>query len=126
MDEQIKEKLLCVLKTNAGDLKKLYCNNILSYKDNSIKIDLYNLGVYEDYKEERSTVVPAKYFWQKDKTENTTVWSKRFSHNVARIEFGGKKFIIEKEEYDEIIKLREEKIKERQLEKLEKLCVSQE
>jgi hypothetical protein len=91
MDEQLKEKLICVLKTNAGELQ---CSQQL-------------LAIFEDY-------------------SFNNIYLKRKILSHCWISYEGSIVSISLDEWREILKLREEKIKERQLKDLEKLCVSQE
>lgn len=107
---ELKEKLLCALRNNIEDLKYTFHWNSIglgsAYK-------LSNIILYVDSKPFTRTK-ERKYFWQR-KTE--TIYK-----DVYKIDFGSESIEITKEEYEEIINLRQEKIKEKQLKELNKLC----
>jgi hypothetical protein len=92
-NEELKEKLLCVVKRHADSFVK----DIGSYINDDINVSYgryYNSLISLIF-----NVYPCYYI----KYEETLIY-------------------ITKEEYEEIIKIREEKIKEKQLKELEKLC----
>jgi hypothetical protein len=107
---ELKEKLLCALRNNIEDIKPVFHWNSVGLGDG------YKLGdivLYVDSKPFTRTK-ERMYFWQ-SKTE--TIYK-----DIYRIDYGLEKVEITKEEYEEIINLRQEKIKEKQLEELDKLC----
>lgn len=107
---ELKEKLLCALRNNIEDIKPTFHWNSTGvgggYK-------LSNIILYIDSKPLTKTT-KGKYFWQ-TKTE-------RIFEDIFKINFGLESIEITKEEYEEIINLHREKIKERQIEELDKLC----
>ena len=128
---ELKEKLLCALKSNIEDIKELrerYENGArffweLFYLDkDSIRIKILKRPVYKKEIVEKAYNIKRKYFWQKDKVkiESTEEWN--LDYIAGEIIFENVKFDLTKEEYEEIINLRQEKIKEKQLEELDKLC----
>ena len=62
--------------------------------------------------EEIDLLIPPKFFWQKYKVEKGKRNVEVFSHYVGIISFSESNFNITKEDYNEILRLREEKIKE--------------
>ena len=65
-----------------------------------------------------SWIVIWKNFWQKEKILRHRV----NDYNTFIVKYGSFRTTLTKEEYEEIIQIREEKIKEKQLKELEKLC----
>lgn len=93
VDNELKEKILCALKSNIKLLNKNE-KYLCRYESYSTKLAI---GIpFEDF---LSLFFP-KYY----------------------IEYDGRSIFVTKEEYGEIIKLRKEKVRERQLEELNKLC----
>ena len=101
-DKEIKEKMLCALKSKADELS----THTLNTEVGRIYIE----------KERRYRTEKCKILW---------IFSSEglvFDGYDYAISLGNSKFEITKEEYEEIMKIREEKIKEKQLEELTKLC----
>ncbi len=126
---ELKERLLCALRSQADKIEdRSYagCGGyyIIKYLEVDVNSSIYlsRINVYEEKLFKKTNVIKSKYFWQKDKIEEVEDIDYTIISYKGQIEFGGEKFEITKEEYDEIIELREQKIKERQIQQLEKLC----
>ena len=126
---EIKEKLLCALRSQADKIKdKSYrgCGEYLTITylevDTTSSIALSKINIYDEKLVKKVNIIKPKYFWQKDITEETEVIEYTVNSYKGQLEFSGEKFEITKEEYDEIIELRQQKIKERQIKQLDKLC----
>ena len=100
--DKLKEKMLCALKSKADEL----CYNSLNTEVGRIYIE----------KERRYRTEKCKILWVFP-SEGLV-----FDGYDYTISLSSSKFKITKEEYEEIMKIREEKIKEKQLKELEKLC----
>lgn len=102
------EKLICAIKSNIGDLKDWGWGR-------------YYLDVEDALIEIVTEIVDKKNRWKKFfSIERDVDYYKRF------ISFGGAKYLISEEEYLSIITLREEVVKEKQEDILNKLCNSAE
>lgn len=110
---ELKDKLLYALKSNIDDIKQSFYWNSSGM---CAGYTLENIALYTDCKPITLTT-KGKYFWQ---TRTETVYK-----DVYKIDFGAEEIEITKEEYEEIINLRQEKNKEKQLETLNKLCKSE-
>ena len=124
-DNEIKEKLLCVLRNNILDFKKKdgSQNWLYHLKTNSGDITL-NLwwNIYKIIDDTRSEIVKPKYFWQKEKTITTVTRHSVFDYRTARVHHQNYSYVLTKDEYEEIRKLMAEKTEERTLLELDKLC----
>ena len=109
-NEELREKLLCAVKSNIADFERKYVGNCLYFNS----IYLY----FQTIEKVNELIVPPKYFWQKEKILHHRVED----YNTFTVEYGSFRTTLTKEEYEEIIQIRQEKIKEKQLEELEKLC----
>ena len=92
-NEELREKLLCVVKRHADSFVK----NIDSYINDDINVS------YGRCYDNLISLIFNFYPWYYIKYEETLIY-------------------ITKEEYEEIMQIRQEKIKEKQLKELEKLC----
>ena len=109
-NEELREKLLCVLRDNIQDFERIVENNSFYTYYKLGNIHLFPIAVF------KNVVKKPKYFWQKERTESI------LDYRTLEINFEGHTTKLTKEEYEEIMKIREEKIKEKQLEELTKLC----
>lgn len=128
-DKGIREKLLCALRGNADllEYKQEFHGDLgfligFYYKLRNPQILLYTESVYNNIKKTKVVNVKPKFFWGKLKQQEVEYTTLEKVGYKGVIEYGNEKFRITKEEYDEIVELREEKIKEVQLEELTKLC----
>ena len=109
-NEELREKLLCAIKNNIADFKGSYADRALYFNS----ICLY----FEIIEKVNELIVPPKYFWQKEKILHHRVKD----YNTFTVGYGSFRTTLTKEEYEEIMQIRQEKIKEKQLKELEKLC----
>ena len=109
-DKELREKLLCAIKSNIADFERRWVGNSLYF--NSIYLH------FEIIEKVNELIVPPKYFWQKEKILRHRV----NDYNTFAVEYGSFRTRLTKEEYEEIMQIRQEKIKEKQLKELEKLC----
>lgn len=124
-DKEIREKLLCVLRNHIQDFRdfKHRCvSGIAYYKDKEPSIYLHYTNIYKDVEVEKEVIIKPKYFWQKSKTEILKFTKVEIDYTTAYVDYGDFRITLLKEEYEEIMQIREEKIKEKQLEELTKLC----
>ncbi len=121
-NNELKEKLLCVLRKEAGNLKNTPYTNYYILKTNSFKIIFEAEPVFEHKTVTEDAVISPKYVWQKEKIEKITRNTREFLYNEGSVRFEGNYFKITKEEYGEILELRKKQIEERQLEELNKIC----
>ena len=131
---ELRERLICALKSNIEDIKELkerFENDArffweLFYLDKAdIRIKILKRPVYKKEIVEKTYTVKRKYFWQKDKIKIESTEERNLDYIAGEIIFENVKFDLTKEEYEEIINLHQEKIKEKQLEVLNKLCKSE-
>ena len=116
--ENLKDKLICALKSNAEDIIYSYISSHYSFKGIVLRGNYELREVIKLVERE----VKGLYFWQKDKiVVDRKISFERHNHNY-KINYGSQSVEISKEEYNEIINLRKEKIKERELKELSKLC----
>lgn len=116
-NKEIREKLLCVLRNNIQDLKRgcciemgdvrIYCNTAFVYKDTTVKEEV---------------IEKPKYFWQKPKIKIFEHFNWEIDYTTFNVSYGNYETKLTKEEYNEISKIHKEKVKEKQLEELTKLC----
>ena len=109
-DKELREKLLCAIKNNIADFERSHTSYSLYFNS----IYLY----FETIEKVNELIVPPKYFWQKEKILHHRVKD----YNTFIVEYGSFRTTLTKEEYEEIMQIRQEKIKEKQLKELEKLC----
>lgn len=109
-NEEIREKLLYVLRNHIQDFEKLV-------EDNSF-YTYYKLGntYLSPTAVFKNVVKKPKYFWQKERAERI------LDYRTLEINLEGYTTKLTKEEYEEIMQIRKEKIKQKQLEELTKLC----
>ena len=126
---EIKEKLLCALKSQADKIKDRSYRGCGGYRtitylkvDENSSIYLNRIDIYDKKPIKEVYTIKSKYFWQKNKTEEKEFIDYTIISYKGEIEFGGEKFEITKEEYDEIVDLRKKKIKEIQIKQLDDLC----
>lgn len=119
-DKEIREKLLCVLKNNIQDFKTH--NSFLLTLKSSDNIWARRISVNKDASFEKEVIYKPKYFWQKPKVKMETFSKYTLDYYTLDISYGDYTTRLTKEEYEELMKIREEKIKEKQLEELTKLC----
>ena len=119
-NKEIRDKLLCVLKSNIQDLKRVYNQCYLEIGD--VRIYCHITFTYKDTIIKKEIIEKPKYFWQKYKTK--IVEDKKFEidYTTFNVSYGEYKTQLTKQEYEEIMQIRQEKIKEKQLKELEKLC----
>ena len=109
-DIEIREKLLCVLRSEIHNFKINSRNGIWRTYYQLEDIIISPETVCKEVK------IKPKYFWQKEKVRylvDYTTWDITFKNYVYR---------LTKEEYEELTELREEKLKEQVLKELDKLC----
>ena len=121
-NEELREKLLCVLKNNIQDFKKYGYDSFLLSLKSSDSIWARRISVSKNDSFEKEVIYKPKYFWQKPKVKMETFSKYTLDYYTLDISYGDYKTRLTKEEYEEIMKIREEKIKEKQLEELTKLC----
>ena len=102
-DKELREKLLCVLRSNAD---KLSVDNKLETKIGTISIKL-------DRKYEKVLTKLYRLIFKS---------SKEYCEWDIKVRFNGLEFNISTEEFIQIKSIQIEKIKQKQLEELEKLC----
>ena len=131
-NKELKEKLLCALKKNAHKLRENLhrnrcCKGGYTYTSHILKIGfeefimLNKVKIFETVTTTKT--VPVKtYFWQKNKTEDVTETEDNIIGYKGEITFNNEIFEIDKEEYDEIFKSKEELLKKEAFKKLEELC----
>ena len=119
-NDEIKEKLLCFLRNHIQDFE--YIQGYYRLYNKSSNILFYNVIVYKNTLVEKEFVEKPKYFWQKPKTGTKRFTQSVFDYTTADVKYENYTTRLTEEEYKEIMKIREEKIKEKQLEKLTKLC----
>ena len=120
-NEELREKLLCAIKNNIQDFE-YYSQGCYRLYNKSSNILFYNVVVYKDTLVEKEFVEKPKYFWQKPKTRTKRFTRSVFDYPTADVKYGDYATRLTKEEYEEIMQIRQEKIKEKQLKELEKLC----
>lgn len=113
-DKEIREKLLSVIRNNIQDFVfKHYERSYYSdYSFNGILLSPTTVD------KKIIISIPPKYFWQKTKQKER--W--RQDYSTFNVSYGEFRTQLTKEEYEEIIQIREEKLKKKQLKELEKLC----
>ena len=123
-NEELREKLLCVLRNNIQDFEdyRHKCSSGLAYYSITPIIYLHYINVYKYTKKKREVVIKPKYFWQKEKTGTLEYTDTEFDYTTAYVDYGEFRITLTKEEYEEIMQIRQEKIKQKQLEELTKLC----
>ena len=109
-DKELREKLLCAIKSNISDFERSHTSYSLYFNS----IYLY----FETIEKVNELIISPKYFWQKEKILHHRVED----YNTFIVEYGSFRTTLTKEEYEEIIQIRQEKVKEKQLKELEKLC----
>ena len=109
-NKEIREKLLYVLRNNIQDFEKNIDNEswYTYYKLNNLYLTPHCIH--------KEVIIEPKYFWQKKKMKRGV------DYHTLCVTFENFYTYLTKEEYEEIMKIREEKIKEKQLEELTKLC----
>lgn len=115
-NEELREKLLCVLRNNIQNLKRMYL------EIGEVRIRLYNTFVYKDVITKKEVVEKPLYFWHKPKVKIVEGTGVEIDYTTFDVVYGDYTTRLTKEEYEEIMQIRQEKIKEKQLKKLEKLC----
>lgn len=113
----MKDLLICALEKNAEKLQ-IWTQDCLylSYKISGLS---YNMDlVSAKITEESVEVLRPKTFFRKEQTRTVYI-TKGFEYYIR---YCGEKIEITKEEYDKIIKIRKDKLKEKQIQELEKLC----
>lgn len=109
-DKEIREMLLCVLRNNIQHFKKIIQSGswyaYYSFED----ITLHPTPIYKEVK------LKPKNFWQKEIDRNI----KEYETFSAR--YGEFTTQLTKEEYNEILEIRREKIKDSTLKQLTKIC----
>ena len=113
-DKELREKLLCVLRNNIQDFEMEHINNTFCNYLYFNNIYLY----FETVRKHVEVRIQPKYFWQKEKVYFEEVKD----YSTFRVSYKGFEIKLTKEEYEEIMQIRQEKIKEKQLKELEKLC----
>lgn len=119
-NDEIREKLLCVLRNNIQDLKGVYNRSYLEIGD--VRIYCYTTFVYKDVVIKKEVIEEPQYFWHKPKVKIVDGTGVEIDYTTFEVAYGDYTTRLTKEEYQEIMKIREEKIKEKQLEELTKLC----
>lgn len=119
-NEELREKLLCVLRNNIQDLKRVYNQCYLEIGD--VRIHCYATFKYKDVVIKKEVTIKPKYFWQKPKIKIVEDVKWEIDYTTFDVSYGEYKTQLTKEEYEEIMKICEEKIKEKQLEELTKIC----
>ena len=118
--EEIREKLLCVLRNNMDKIR--YANRVPYIEAGDFTIKLYTKPVYKDTLEEREVEIKPKYFWQKPTVEKITKKDFELDYYTWEIYYSDYSTVLTKEEYEELSKLKEEKSQEKILNNLNKLC----
>ena len=121
MEDLMREKLLCVLRNEIHNFQKVH-SGTLFIKDGDIDIRIYSANVYKNEIRESQKIIKPKYFWQKEKTIETVENISVIDYWTWDVSYNGYTFRLNKEEYEELSKLRGEKLKEKALKDLEKLC----
>ncbi len=121
-NNEIREKLLCVLKNNIQDFRKYGYDSFLISLTSSDNIWARRISVNKEDSFEKEVIYKPKYFWQKPKVKMERFSKYTLDYYTLKISYGDYTTQLTKEEYKEIMKIREEKIKEKQLEELTKLC----
>lgn len=121
-NNEIREKLLCVLKNNIQDFRKYGYDSFLLSLTSNDNIWARRISVNKDDSFEKEVIYKPKYFWQKPKVKMERFSKYTLDYYTLKISYGDYTTQLTKEEYKETMKIREEKIKEKQLEKLTKLC----
>jgi hypothetical protein len=119
-DKELREKLLCVLRNNIQNLKRVYNQSYLEIGE--VRIHLYNTFVYKDVITKKEVVEEPLYFWHKPKVKIVEGTGVEIDYTTFDVTYGDYTTRLTKEEYEEIMQIRQEKIKEKQLEELTKLC----
>lgn len=119
-NEELREKLLCVLRNNIQDLKRVYNQCYLEIDD--VRIYCYTTFKYKNIVIKKEIVEKPKYFWQKPKTKIIEDKKREIDYTTFDVSYIEYKTQLTKEEYEEIMQIRQEKIKQKQLEELTKLC----
>lgn len=119
-NEELREKLLCVLRNNIQDLKKVYNQCYLEIGD--VRIYCNTTFAYKDVVIKKEIIEKPKYFWQKPKTKIVEDEKWEIDYTTFKVRYGEYETQLTKEEYEEIMQIRQEKIKQKQLEELTKLC----
>lgn len=121
-NNEIREKLLCVLRNNIVDFKK--ASSWLLHLETDfgvITLDLW-LDIYKNIDDTRSEIIKPKYFWQKEKIVTSATRRSVFDYKTAKVCYQDYSYVLTKSEYEEICKLITEKTKEKVLLELDKLC----
>jgi hypothetical protein len=118
--EEIREKLLCVLRNNMDKVRLFQQDYYIEAGDFTIK--LFSKYVYKDIFKEREVVIKPKYFWQKSKIEKRSEAGYELDYFTWVICYSDYITTLTKEEYEELSKLKEEKTQEKILNNLNKLC----
>lgn len=126
-DNELKEKILCAIKNNIDSFKKerrggCGYSEWLQLNGEGLEIRLYKASKYKTQSSTKTNIIKSAW-WRAERKEIIEVDEEIFDYNYGRIYLNGNYvFDTTKEEYEEIIKLRGEKIREKQLEELNKLC----
>ena len=121
-NNEIREKLLCVLRNHIQDFKKYGYDSFLLSLKSIDNIWARRISVDKDASFEKEVIYKPKYFWQKPKVKMEIFSKYTLDYYTLKISYGDYTTRLTKEEYEELMQIREEKIKEKQLEELTKLC----
>ena len=121
-NNEIREKLLCVLRNHIQDFKKYGYDSFLLSLKSIDDIWVRRISVNKDASFEKEVIYKPKYFWQKPKVKMERFSKHTLDYYTLEVSYWDYKTKLTKEEYEELMKIREEKIKEKQLKELEKLC----
>lgn len=119
-NNEIREKLLCVLRNNIQDLKSVFNRSYLEIGD--VRIYCHTTFVYKDVVTKKEVIEEPQYFWHKPKVKIIDGRGVEIDYTTFDVTYRDYTTRLTKEEYEEIMKIREEKIKEKQLEELTKIC----
>jgi len=118
--EEIREKLLCVLRNNMDKVR--YAYQVLYIEAGDFTIKLYNKPVYKQITIEKDVEIKPKYFWQKPTVKKITKRDFELNYYTWEVRYSDYSTTLTKDEYQELLKLKEEKTQEKLLNNLEKLC----
>jgi len=121
-NNEIREKLLCVLRNHIQDFKKYGYDSFLLSLKSIDNIWARRISVDKDASFEKEVIYKPKYFWQKPKVKMEIFSKYTLDYYTLNISYGDYTTRLTKEEYEELMQIRKEKIKEKQLEELTKLC----
>ena len=121
-DLKLKEKLLCAIKSNIQDFTENPYGTLSLYIPNSSPIYLYKSSIYKNEEVEKEVFSKSFFPWKKHNVKKVKVVEEFFSHYNYDASFGAISFTLSKEESQEIIELRKEKLTEKQVQTLDKLC----